>query len=165
MRECAMRPHAYRAGLIRFQRCLGEGSRLGAVNKADRLFEWAAFKPSHPIKQAINISADAPARWRATRSAQPADLFLGHHALDVLGLALDPVARAAVRLDRQPADDGIDAALLDDGAALRALQLVVDIVIDRVIVRHRPVSPWKNRLLVRMAAKGNISLGRGGGFW
>jgi hypothetical protein len=40
----------------------------------------------------------------------------------------------------------------------------VDIVIDRVIVRHRPVSPWKNRLLVRTAPKRNISLGIGGGF-
>src|SRR4051794_15519912 len=101
---------------------------------------------------------------RVTRSAEPADLLLGHHTLDILGLALDAVAWAAVRLDRQTADDGIDAALLDDGAALRALQLVVNIVINRVIVRHRPVSPWKNRLLVRTAAKGNISLGRNGGF-
>src|SRR4051795_3843316 len=100
----------------------------------------------------------------AAGSSQPADLFLGHHALDILGLALDAVARAAVRLDRQAADDGIDAALLDDGAALRALQLVVNIVIDRVVVRHRPVSPWKNRLLVRIAQKGNISLAGGGGF-
>jgi hypothetical protein len=41
---------------------------------------------------------------------------------------------------------------------------VVDVVIDRVIVRHRLVSPWKNRLLVRTAPKGNISLGSGGGF-
>src|SRR3954454_16947128 len=95
---------------------------------------------------------------QGVRSAQPADLFLGHHALDILGLALDPIAGAAVRLDRQATDDGIDAALLDDGAALRALQLVVDIVINRVIVRHRPVSPWKNRLLVRTAPKVNISL-------
>src|SRR5712675_1490603 len=100
---------------------------------------------------------------KGSGSVEPADLFLGHHALDILGLALDAVARTAVRLDRQAADDGIDAALLDDGAALRALQLVVDVVIYRVIVRHRPVSPWKNRLLVRTALKRNISLGSGGG--
>src|SRR5882757_10319937 len=75
MRECAMRPHAYRAGLIRFQRCLGEGSRLGAVNKADRLFEWAAFKPSHPIKQAINISGPVrPPRHELQRD-QPSRLI------------------------------------------------------------------------------------------
>src|ERR1700712_5751817 len=118
------------------------------VNKAERLFEWAAFRPSHPIKQAIKLSADAPAGWRATRSAQPADLFLGHYALDVLGLALDAVARAAVRLDRQAADDGINTALLDDGAALRALQLVVNVVIYRVIVRHRAVFPVGQGLVI-----------------
>jgi len=42
MRE---RPHDLRASLIRFQRCLGEGSRFGAINKANRLFEWVAFTP------------------------------------------------------------------------------------------------------------------------
>src|SRR5947209_7446846 len=71
------------------------------------------------------------------RSVQRADLFLGHDALDVLGLALDTIAPAAVRFDRQAADDGIDAALLDHGAALRALLLVVDIVVNRVTMRHR----------------------------
>src|SRR3954471_1744113 len=116
----------------------------------------ASDKPVAPMRP--------PGRGAAARSAQTADLFLGHHPLDVLGLALDAITRAAVRLDRQAADDGIDAALLDDGAALRALQLVVNIVINRVIVRHRPVSPWKNRLLVRIAQKGNISLAGGGGF-
>ena len=70
-------------------------------------------------------------------SVQTADLLLGYDALDVLGLALDPVARAPVRLDRQAGDNGIDAALLDDGAALRPLKLVVDVVVDRVIVGHR----------------------------
>src|SRR6266567_688431 len=69
-------------------------------------------------------------------SAEPADLLLGHHALDILGLALDAVARAAVRLDRQAADDGIDAALLDVGAALRPLLLVMDVVVDREIMGH-----------------------------
>src|SRR5664279_2911885 len=69
-------------------------------------------------------------------SAEPADLLFGHHALDILGLALDPVARAAVRLDRQATDDGIDAALLDVGAALRTLLLVMDVVIDREVMGH-----------------------------
>src|SRR5260370_40662806 len=70
-------------------------------------------------------------------SIQPANLFLGHHALDILGLAFDAVARASVRLDRQAGDDGIDAALLGDGATLRPLQLVMDVIIDREIVSHR----------------------------
>ena len=56
-----------------------------------------------------------PVRRDRQGSDQPADLFLGHHALDILGLALDAVARAPVRLDRQAGDDGIDAALLDVG--------------------------------------------------
>src|SRR4051794_26717595 len=70
-------------------------------------------------------------------SIQPADLFLGHHALDILGPALDAIARASIRLDRQAGDDGIDAALLVVGATLRPLQLMMDIVIDREIVGHR----------------------------
>src|SRR6185295_17644695 len=106
----------------------------------------ASDKPVAPMRRTQSA---------ATRSAQPADLLLGHHALDVLGLALDAVARAAVRLDRQAADDGIDAALLDDGAALRALQLVVDIVINRVIVRHRAVFPVEIGLLVTPAPQSN----------
>src|ERR1044072_2851881 len=65
-----------------------------------------------------------------TESVQRTDLLLGHDALDVLGLALDAVAPAAVSLDRKAADNRINTALLDDGAALRALKLVVDIVID-----------------------------------
>src|SRR5476649_501969 len=60
------------------------------------------------------IRAKRPKMRQRMGSAQPADLLLGHHALDILGLALDAVTRAAVRLDRQAADDGIDAALLDD---------------------------------------------------
>src|SRR6266853_5224107 len=86
-----------------------------------------------------------PGRSKRTAigSTQPADLFLGHHALDILGLALDAVAGAAVRLDRQAGDNGIDAALLDDGAALRPLQLVVDVVVDRVIMGHRRSFRWR----------------------
>ena len=70
-------------------------------------------------------------------SAEPADLLLGHDALDVFGLALDAIARAAVGLDREAADDGLDASFLDGGAALRPLQLVVHVVIDRKIVGHQ----------------------------
>src|SRR3977135_3735357 len=43
MRKCALCPHDLRASLIRFQRCLGEYSRFGAINKANRLFEWKAL--------------------------------------------------------------------------------------------------------------------------
>jgi len=35
MRKSALYPHDLRAGLIRFQRCLGEGSQFGAINKAN----------------------------------------------------------------------------------------------------------------------------------
>jgi hypothetical protein len=35
MRKSALCPHDLRAGLIRFQRCLGEGSRFGTINKAN----------------------------------------------------------------------------------------------------------------------------------
>jgi hypothetical protein len=42
MRKCALCPRDLRTSLIRFQRCLGEGSRFGAINKANRLFECKA---------------------------------------------------------------------------------------------------------------------------
>jgi hypothetical protein len=45
MRNRALHPHDLRAGLIRFQRCLGEWSRFGAINKANRLFECAGVYP------------------------------------------------------------------------------------------------------------------------
>src|SRR3954468_20831175 len=70
------------------------------------------------------------------KSAEPADLFLGHHALDLLSLALDAVTGAAVSLDRQAADDGIDAALGGGGAALRSLDLVMDVIVNSVNMRH-----------------------------
>src|SRR3984957_4875498 len=45
MRIGALRPHDLRASLIRFQRCLGEWSRFGAINKENRLFECPAISP------------------------------------------------------------------------------------------------------------------------
>src|SRR5205085_5565101 len=80
--------------------------------------------------------ANAAARYQGGGLPQTADLFLGHHALDVLGLALDAVARAPVGLDRQAADDGIDAALGGGGAALRSLNLMMDIVVNSVNMGH-----------------------------
>jgi hypothetical protein len=71
------------------------------------------------------------------RSIQPADLFLGHYAFDILALALDTVTWTTVGLDRQTADDGINAAFLGNSAALRALLLVVNVVIDSEIMGHR----------------------------
>src|SRR5258708_28161106 len=93
-----------------------------------------------------------------SRSAQPADLLLGHHALDILGLALDAVARAAVRLDRKAANDGIDTALLDVGAALRPLLLVMDVVVDREIMGHGGCSR-EDGLLGVTASESNKSRG------
>ena len=63
--------------------------------------------------------------------------IFGHDAFNIFRLALDAVARAAVRLDRQAGDDSVHAALLDRGPALRALQLVMNVIIDRKIVGHR----------------------------
>src|ERR1700675_3079486 len=57
MRKCALRPHDLRAGLIRFQRCLGEGSRFGAINKQIDCSNAQAFTPSRAGKQAIRNGA------------------------------------------------------------------------------------------------------------
>src|SRR4051812_33830071 len=85
------------------------------------------------------VSEPRQSRGAGAGSLQRADLLLGDDAFDVLALALDAIAAASVGFDRQAADDGIDAALFQDGAALRALQLVKYVVIDRVAVRHRLV--------------------------
>jgi hypothetical protein len=65
MRKCALRPHDLRAGLIRFQRCLGEGSRwegsrFGAINKANRLFECAGVYPIAREKASHKKQRDQP---------------------------------------------------------------------------------------------------------
>jgi hypothetical protein len=60
MRKCALRPHDLRAGLIRFQRCLGEGSRFGAINKANRLFECATVYPIARQKASHKHRRDKP---------------------------------------------------------------------------------------------------------
>src|ERR1700753_1586724 len=82
------------------------------------------------------ITARESART-ANRSIQPADLFLGHDALDIAGLALDAVTRAAVGLDRQTRDDGIDVLFPRAGAALRPLRLMMNVFINCEIVGHR----------------------------
>jgi hypothetical protein len=71
----------------------------------------------------------------------PADLLLGHHALDLFGLALNPVARASVRLDWQARGNRIDVVLLRDIALLWSLPPQQHAVIDGVVDRAGPKSP------------------------
>jgi hypothetical protein len=124
-------------------------SRLREVNRTLENTAWGSYRtefyPTYDYK-AIGIAAHEKAQGAARNasdrkasegSAEPGDLLLGHDALDVLGLALDTIARAAVGLDRQAGNDGVDAAFLRRGAALRALLLVVNVVIDREIMGHR----------------------------
>jgi hypothetical protein len=91
------------------------------------------------------------------QSAKPADLFLGHHPLELFGLALDTVTGTSVRLNGQAADDRIDAALLNHGAALRSLDLVVDVIIYRVNMGHRSLSTKQGTFSRWAAAKQQIS--------
>src|SRR3954451_13098734 len=128
MRVCAMRPHDVRASLIRFSDVLG--SRAGSARSTRQIVYSNGWRLR-------DCAEDSKLIRRGARSAEPADLLLGDDALDVLGLALDPVARPAVGFDRQAGDDGIDAPFLHHGAALRALELVMHVGIDRVIVGHR----------------------------
>jgi hypothetical protein len=155
MRECASCPHDLRAGFNPISAMSWGGEPVRRDQQANRLFEWQAFTLLCGIKQVKRQSSSKSPQKPASGSIQPADLFLGHHALDVLGLALDAVTGAAIRLDRQAGDNGIDAALLDDGTTLRPLQLVVDIVVDRVIMGHRSVFPVKMGLLVGKTKKRN----------
>src|SRR6516164_488192 len=75
------------------------------------------------------IRCVATRRRKRRRSTESADLFLGHHPLELFGLALDTIAPTPVRLDRQPTDDGINTALLDDGTALRSLNLMQNVIV------------------------------------
>src|SRR5258705_11982903 len=61
---------------IRVERRLRRNSQNSKLNRATR--------------------RNAKNQRRASGSVEPADLFLGHHALDILGLALDAVARASI---------------------------------------------------------------------
>jgi hypothetical protein len=123
-------------------------SRLREVNRILENTAWGSYRtgfyPTHDYK-AIGIAAHEKTqqggaeqfRCARDRSAEPGDLLLGHDALDVLGLALDTIARAAIGLDRQAGNDGVDAAFLRRGTALRALLLVMNVVIDRIVMGHR----------------------------
>src|SRR4051812_40916148 len=91
----------------------------------------------------LSDRSERPERAVLAVSAEAADLLLGHHALDILGLALDAVTRSPVGFDRQAAHNGIDAARPDHGAALRALHLMMDVVIDCVAMRHGRFFPLK----------------------
>jgi hypothetical protein len=63
-------------------------------------------------------------------------LLFGHDTLDIVGLAPDPVAKPTVGLDRKAGDDSIDGTLFELSAALRSLTLVMNVIIDRIGVRH-----------------------------
>src|ERR1700722_5455674 len=109
------------------------------------------------MKPAAEIANDG-------RSTEPADLLFGHHAFDILGLALDAVARASIGLDRQTGDDGVHATLLDDGTALRTLKLVMDVIVDREIMGHRRSSCYREGLLIAATQKRNKIRGLTCGF-
>ena len=122
-------------------------SRLREVNRILENTAWGSYRTefySTYDYKAIGIAAHEKRSSGAEQfrsapdgSAEPGNLLLGHDALDVLGLALDTIARTAVRLDRQAGNDGVDATFLRRGAALRALLLVMNVVIDRVVMGHR----------------------------
>src|ERR1700733_6927109 len=100
MRTCAHACTNLRAGLIRFQRCLGEKSRFGAFNKQIDYSNGRRLRPPTGNSKPNRYDMTNTDETTAARSAEPAELLLGYDALDVLGLALDAVARAAVGLDR-----------------------------------------------------------------
>jgi hypothetical protein len=77
-----LRPHDLRAGLIRFQRCLGEGSRFGAINKANRLFECGTVYPTARRKASHKKQRDQ--RPAAAGSISPALKPLAHRDPDSL---------------------------------------------------------------------------------
>src|ERR1700738_2357831 len=67
MRKCALCPHDLRAALIRFQRCLGEWSRFGAINKANRLTRMRgvyAALPEIASEKKIRAIGNRPANAR-----------------------------------------------------------------------------------------------------
>ncbi len=67
-------------------------------------------------------------------SLRPAELLFGHDPLDVLGLASDTIPQASIRLDRHAAHNRVDVRPDFLGAALGALTLMMNVVIDRKAV-------------------------------
>src|SRR5205807_4413275 len=102
MRKPARASTNLRAGLIRFQRCSWGVEPVRRDQQANRFVRMRGVYAA--IRQIASQTAATPQKVNENndgRSTKPADLFLGHHPLDVLGLALDAVTRAPVRLDRQ----------------------------------------------------------------
>src|ERR1700760_241474 len=114
-------PRDLRAGLNPIS-AMFLGSRAGSARSTSKSIvrisgvyaTLAGIASDKPVPPAISRKPRrtwimAERRWRtANRSIQPADLFLGHDALDIAGFALDPVTRTAIGLDRQARDDGVD---------------------------------------------------------
>jgi hypothetical protein len=79
-------------------------------------------------------------------SAQLTDLLLGNNALDLLSVALDPVTGSSVGLDGQASGDRINVSFLREIAPLWFLQVVKNIIIDRVIVSHSRSFFWSRKV-------------------
>src|ERR1700682_4829653 len=81
--RCALCPHDLRASLIRFQRCLGEGSRFGAFNKQIDYSNGRRLRrsPRNSKRKAISRDQDpsvtAPNSRALMRLARHADDFSG----------------------------------------------------------------------------------------
>jgi hypothetical protein len=76
----------------------------------------------------------------AVSSQGPAELVFRHNPFNVLSLASDAIADAAIGLDRHARDNGIDVGAEVVGTALRPLLLMTNIVILGKKVRH-PIRP------------------------
>src|SRR5258707_133373 len=89
---------------------------------------------------ALAFSSGATAQTAAPAPAENAAPTADNAVMLTVFLKHDqsrPLSELNAQLDRQAGDNGVDAALFDRRAALRPLQLVVNVVIDRVIMSHR----------------------------
>jgi hypothetical protein len=70
MRKSALCPLDFRAGLIRFQRCLGEWSRFGAINKANDYSNVWRLRFSIPNSKRKGKSSIGRIDWPSSECAR-----------------------------------------------------------------------------------------------
>src|SRR5476651_551785 len=117
MRISASCPHDLRAGLHPISAMSWGGEPVRRYQQGESIIRMGrvyAALPDIASDKRVQRNIQTDETMRAAGSIQPADLFLGYHALDVLGLALDAVTGTAVGLDRKTGHNGIDASLFDD---------------------------------------------------
>jgi hypothetical protein len=84
------------------------------------------------LAAAFDHSARPDSYSQPAKSSRIRKLIFRNYSLDVLRLALDAVSNASICLDGQVLNDGINHWWVNDGATLRTLGLVANVLIQLI---------------------------------